>query len=322
MNRLLIFFVLVAVVTGLACPLTAGAQDLQLGDPIRLSEEQIDALTTDRASASKSKDKDDGGGPANATADGDVDGFSVDVSNRNEVLALYHRIYRASENFDATHGWTGDVGTCNAGTTSQDLKDDVRRRVNYFRAMAGLSSTITFDATKNAKAQKAALIMSRQGALSHFPNTDFPGNPCLSADGHEAAGKSNLSLGHYGPAAVEGQLIDDGANNSVVGHRRWILYSRAVEMGTGDIPGSATSFSAANALWTVGDFGPAPATPPEIAWPPAGFVPFHLAPNEAQNFPPLVVQLPGGKFFRCDHYYEAGDNDRSGGQGNRGQWIW
>ncbi len=82
------------------------AQDLELGEAIQLTEEQIEALTVDPASKSKSEDK-DGGGPANATADGDVSGFSVDVSNRNDVLALYHGIYVASENFEATHGWTG-----------------------------------------------------------------------------------------------------------------------------------------------------------------------------------------------------------------------
>ena len=86
--------------------------------------------------------------------------------------------------------WTGDVGACDAGTTSNTLKDDTRRRVNYFRAMAGLSSTITFDATKSAKAQKAALIMAYEGELSHYPATDFPSNPCLSADSGRGQRKS------------------------------------------------------------------------------------------------------------------------------------
>lgn len=224
--------------------LTIGLSPAQTGtdgSPIRLTEAEVEAMTVypdaekpavAKGAAAESSE------PVveSAAGDGPVSGFSVDASDRNAVLAFYHEVYLASQNYAATHGWTGDVAACIAGTTSADLKEDVRRRVNYYRAMAGLPANITFTAAKNAKAQKAALIMSYEGALSHNPNVDFPGNPCLSADGQEAASKGNLSLGSYGPGAIDGLMEDDGGNNAVVGHRRWILYSRAQEMGTGDIP--------------------------------------------------------------------------------------
>lgn len=215
-----------------------------------------------------------------------VSGFSVDTSSRNSVLSLYHQGYIPSEGAESVHGWTGDVDACDEGDVSVAFRNHVLRRINYYRAMAGLSSTITFDATKNAKAQKAALIMAYEKALSHSPGINFPTNPCLSTDGIEAAGKGNLSLGSFGPSAIEGQLIDDGLHNNVAGHRRWILYSQAQEMGVGDIPVDAPNFPySANCLWVIGDFTDAPNPSPEIAWPPKGFVPHHLAPNDTQAYP-------------------------------------
>jgi hypothetical protein len=261
--------------------LTAGAAP-QLGPPLRLSDAEVERHTS----------------VARAAADGAVAGFTVDTANRNDVLSLYHRVYRASERFADTHGWTGDVDQCLPGTSSNDLKEDTRRRVNYYRAMAGLDATISFDDQKSRKAQDAALIMSRQGGLSHNPNQDFPGNACLSADGQDAASSSNLSLGNYGPNAVRGQMNDDGSNNGVVGHRRWILYSRAAEMGTGDIPDGPGRW-ASNSLWVIGNFAAAPSPAPEIAWPPAGFVPHDLAPNDSLSFPRWSYGYPGADFSQA-----------------------
>lgn len=245
-----------------------------------------------------------------AAVDGPIVGFSVDTTNRNDVLSLYHRVYLASDAFAKTHGWTGDVDECEPGTTSSDLKEDVRRRVNYYRAMAGLNANVGFDADKSAKAQEAALIMSRQGGLSHFPNQDFPGNPCLSEDGHAAAGASNLSLGNYGPNAINGQMTDDGSSNGAVGHRRWILYSRAQEMGTGDIP-DGPGRRASNCLWVIGNFSAAPSPPPEIAWPPAGYLPHHLAPNDSHSFPRWSYAYPGADFSQATVMMTQGDTSIS-----------
>lgn len=286
----------------LAAP--ARAQSGPDGGAVRLTEAEIEAMTVQPASgeekpAAKSAATAEAPPVESAAGSGPVSGFSVDTSDRNAVVALYHEVYMASEGYEAIHGWTGNVGACNEGTTSHDLKEDVRRRVNYYRAMVGLPANITFDATKSAKAQKAALIMSHEASLSHDPQNDFPTNPCLSADGQEAAENGNLALGSYGPGAIDGLMEDDGGNNAVVGHRRWILYSRAQEMGTGDIPieeGPGIPYRQANCLWVIGDFLPAPATPPQIAWPPAGFVPYHLVPNSSAAFPRWSFSYPGANF--------------------------
>ena len=66
-------------------------------------------------------------------------------------------------------------------------------------------------------------------------------------------------------------LVD---NNTVVGHRRWILWSQSQVMGTGDILAGG-GFSNTNALWVL-PTGPSPAPSVRggfVAWPYAGSIP-------------------------------------------------
>jgi hypothetical protein len=202
-----------------------------------------------------------------------VSGFSVTTSNRRDVLAYYHTVYSASENYAANIAWNGNVASAIPGTTSATFKEDVRRRVNFFRALVGLPGDITFNAANSSKDQDAALMMSANNALSHTPPSNWL---AYTVTGYEAAGASNIALGTFGPESVNAYMRDDGANNIVTGHRRWIVYSRAQEMGTGDIPANG-SYNSANALWVIGNFKAAP-TPSFVSWPNEGYVPASLVP--------------------------------------------
>jgi hypothetical protein len=145
--------------------------------------------------------------------------------------------------------------------------------VNYYRVLAGLPADIVFNATKSAKCQQAALMMSANNKLDHYPTTSWT---FYTADGSEAAGASNLAIGYYGPAAVNGYMVDPGTGNEPVGHRRWLLYQRAREMGTGDIPQNG-SYNSTNSLWVIGDFKAAP-TAQFASWPGEGYMPFPVVP--------------------------------------------
>ncbi len=202
-----------------------------------------------------------------------VDGFVVDTTNRRDVIAFYHCVYQASEGYAARMGWTGNTTTGQAGTTTAAFKDDVRRRINFYRALAGLPGDITFNATKSQKDQAAALMMAANNTLSHTPTASWL---YYSANGKEAAGKSNLALGTCGPESVNGYMSDTGDGNEWVGHRRWLLYSLAKEMGTGDVPASG-SYRPANAVWVLGDYKTS-ATARFTAWPNEGYVPVTLVP--------------------------------------------
>jgi uncharacterized protein YkwD len=160
--------------------------------------------------------------------------------------------------------WTGSVASCDSGSVSAAYQAAVLRRVNFFRAMAGLPA-VQLDATYSAKAGEAALMMAANNALSHDPPASWL---CYTAAGAEGAGNSNLALGVSGPEAIDGYMQDGGTTNSAVGHRRWLLHPAATRMGLGDIP------ERANALWVVDEAARA-VTPRNgyVAWPPKGYVP-------------------------------------------------
>jgi hypothetical protein len=195
-------------------------------------------------------------------------GLVVDIKNRADVVAFFETYYEGSAGVNPN--WTGDVDNCIAGDTDQAFKDSVLTRVNYYRAMAGMPGNVVFNTIFNQRCQEAALMMIAEGSLSHFPGTDWA---CYSEEGKTAAGKSNLSLGSYGVRAIDGQMEDFGDFNISVGHRRWILFPRAAEMGTGDTTHRNGFFNGSNSLYVIGTFGPQPEGVMETAWPPAGYVP-------------------------------------------------
>lgn len=202
--------------------------------------------------------------------------LTVDTSDRTDVLRFYHCVYQASvRDQDALIGWTGSLGTCTPGTTAQEFRDDVQRRINYYRAMAGIPADIEFDNALNAKAQAAALIMSEQGGLSHNPAQSFGTGGCWTAAGQEGAEKGNLALGSYGAESVDGYMEDHGGNNLRVGHRRWLIHPPQTTMGTGDIP-DAPGRWATNTIYVIGSSTHRATNPNQgsfYSWPPAGFVP-------------------------------------------------
>lgn len=203
-------------------------------------------------------------------------GWSINPANRQLVRGFFNSVYLASLNTPI--GWTGNQANCVAGTTSADFKNSVLARVNYFRAMAGVPANIKLNSTYNAKAQQAALMMSANKALSHFPPSTWS---CYTANGYQAAGSSNISLGHNGWDAVSGQVQDNGSNNIDVGHRRWILYPQTKTMGTGDVANQGTTYSPANALWVFdGLYGTTRPTTRNtyVAWPTKGYNPYQIVP--------------------------------------------
>lgn len=198
----------------------------------------------------------------------------IDPTSRAASQAFFVEAYLADEGISS--GWTGDYNSCNSGTTSTAFRAAVARRINYFRAMAGVPSIQGFHDEYNLKAQAAALMMSVNDALSHTPTADWR---CFTGAGQEGAGSSNLALGIYGPGAINAYMSDFGDGNGAVGHRRWVLYPQTQYMGVGDIPGDNDHWPA-NALWVfdaANMWGPRPATRESyVAWPPPGFVPYQV----------------------------------------------
>ena len=199
--------------------------------------------------------------------------LSVNITHREEVRIFFNTVYGDGES--AISGWTGNQATCVAGTTTAAFQDQVTERINFFRAMAGLPAGVGLNSFWNSQDQPAALMMSANNSLSHFPPSTWT---CYTAAGANAASNSNISIGSAGPDAITSYIEDFGANNYIAGHRRWILYPQTQTMGTGDVAENGT-FNSANATWVLdGNYGgPRPATrQPFVSWPPPGYVPYPL----------------------------------------------
>lgn len=193
-------------------------------------------------------------------------GLSVDTSDRAAVQDFYRNYYCASRVEDS--GWTGNVDEGEAGDTTDAYKSSTLDAINFFRAMVGIPAEITFKEEWNGKAQQAALMMSANGQLSHTPPSSWTH---YSADGAEAAGSSNLTLGYTGARAITAYIQDLGSDNYAVGHRRWVLCPTTTQMGTGDV--DPDSGYAANSLWVFDDERDNSVPDTAVMWPPEGYVP-------------------------------------------------
>jgi hypothetical protein len=201
-------------------------------------------------------------------------GMSVDPASRLGVLTYYQTYYPASEGAADRMGWAGNSLTGVAGTTTAAFKDDVLRRINFYRGLCTFPTSVTFDATKSAECQQAALMMSANNTVSHNPG---PGLKFYTADGAEAAANSNLTLTYFGPDAIDAYMADVETGNEATSHRRWLLYSLAAEMGTGDIPAN-NGKSSSNSLWVKGPPFSANQKVDFATWPNAGYAPAPLCP--------------------------------------------
>ncbi len=194
----------------------------------------------------------------------------LNPADRGSVVSAYQTIYSGAANNPvlSSSNWTGNVGGCKPGDTSSAFKEAVLRRINFYRALAGLPN-VTYAAGVDGQQQAAALMMAANGTLSHSP----PGTwKCYSDAGKTGAGSSNLAGGNDGVNAIDAYMDDGGGNNSFAGHRRWILYPPRLEMASGDVPGW-------NALYVFGKSGPRPANPRFVTYPTAGFFPRGLLPT-------------------------------------------
>lgn len=214
----------------------------------------------------------------------------VNTTHRAEVVDFYFSSYRRFEGVPME--WTGSQDECRPGATSQQHMEATLHRINFYRAICGLPGNIRFDESLNDKCQQAALMMSKEGRLSHTPSSDWA---CFTADGKLAASKSNLHLGREGTFAIDGYMDDPGEQNYAVGHRRWILYPPQVTMGSGSV-GAQGNYRPAQALWVTAPFGTRPSEPSWVAWPSPGYFPYALLPHSSRRW---SFSMPNADFSKA-----------------------
>ena len=186
--------------------------------------------------------------------------------DRQQIVDNYNNIYLGSEVSTLQLGWTGNINTCDPGTISTLSLNNTLDRINYFRDLVGLPSDIIFDPILNQKCQESALMMEANGTVDHYPPTSWD---CYTADGASAASYGNLAFGIHSSDAITGYIQDPGINNYGVGHRRWLLYTRANTFGTGSSLWS-------NVTWVIDIPSFNPPFPEFVAYPSEGFFPAPL----------------------------------------------
>src|SRR5882762_2365769 len=81
-------------------------------------------------------------GPLNKSVTG---GFVVNIDSREEVRSFYNAVYKSSDGVPMNT--TADVSTCTPGTNGTLFKEAVLRRINWFRAMAGIPASVITNAS-------------------------------------------------------------------------------------------------------------------------------------------------------------------------------
>lgn len=255
--------------------------------------------------------------------------LTVNRHSRDDVAAFWQRYYMASEGYESR--WAGKIDFENCILTPPPIEftKDVQRRVNYYRAMAGLPGNASFEefevrrsdedlfsppagTTKFQAAAAAALSLAAQDydpdnveayRLQHDLDDTFE---CFSAAGWNGARNSNLAANLWGPGAIDGYMFEFGSpsdpfSNKEVGHRRWILFSAVGGMATADLPpvisGNEIVRPAINVNYVIGDFQAREHQ--FVAWPNDGYIPSALIPNfwslsyPGADFSNAVVKMTG-----------------------------
>lgn len=195
---------------------------------------------------------------------------AVNIDSKAAVNSAYWSQYAPKTNL--LIDWIGgSLLGCLPGLTSSLTNAATLSALNFVRSMAGLAP-VSFSSSMNANAQKAALIMAANHALSHDPSSSWN---CWTSTGAATAGKSNLALAY--PSLRAGQIIDlymddPGSTNVAVGHRRWVLNPFSTVMGSG-------STSTANALTVIGPTNQYRPNPTYVGWPSAGYFPNAIEPS-------------------------------------------
>lgn len=171
----------------------------------------------------------------------------------------------------SSQGWTAGAMTCDPGTLPASTRTAALQALNLFRWLAGLGP-VAESAMRHEAAQACAVLLDRNGMLSHTPPMTWT---CWSSLGYDGTSHSNL-IGGRGINltawyAVE-RLIDDRNDvTRTLGHRRWMLYPPLGNVGYGQT-------SAFACLYVLGGAGGARVRP-WVAWPNPG-------PTPAETVPP------------------------------------
>lgn len=215
------------------------------------------------------------------------DSGPVVMSARDSVVMNYKNDYLGSAvtNID----WTGSTTNCSAGTISQNTKDLMLKRLNYFRKLVGLHEAV-LDEKYHNDCQESALMMKANNKLDHYPTSTWK---CYTKEGANTSNRANLALGLHSTNAISAFIDDYGASNIEVGHRRRLLYSKETSFSVGSTNSSCSILP--RDVWPSAEIKKIP----YVAYPARGYFPQQLAYDrwsfaiEKANFTDAQVTMKG-----------------------------
>ena len=189
----------------------------------------------------------------------------IDTWDRAAVVRAYQEEYGDE---DPEASWTGSTETCDPGSTSEAYRNSVIRRLNYYRAMAGVQD-VTEDTQQSISSQLKALILAAEEEFTHYLDSEWR---CYDQQADDF-GSEVLHAGYATRYAIDSFIRDRGDHNREVGHRRILLDRDAIGFGIGHA-GSVTAMQEPGGTWsnpmrnarTLGF----------TAWPPPGYVPSNV----------------------------------------------
>jgi len=167
--------------------------------------------------------------------------------------------------------WDGNELLCAAGAVPDHVHAKVEQRINYFRRGAGVPDYVFLDKQKNRFCQDAALVYHANRNKQFV--TPAETWKCFSYTSILPARLSARVLGQHTVFAVSSIMSDNGATNTGVGNRRWLLYPPSKSMGHG-------STSNVGIIWTLDNSGirdTAEYMQRFISWPPKDYCPLLFA---------------------------------------------
>jgi uncharacterized protein YkwD len=225
--------------------------------------------------------------------DKDGEDEEPELTDLEKAKKDYNEVYLGTKAISLS--WNGTTAGCNPGDITAKVRENVIKRVNYYRRLVGLPDNVTLNTSQNQKCQEAALYMIANHTITHYPSQ---GGKCYTAGAKDAAGHGNLAISYgseelkanHSVNAVSGYIEDPGSNNLAVGHRAWILYPQLSAMGTGSCFNGNDQNWAANCLMWGNNLNGSAQSIDYVAYPPNGYIPSALV------FPRWSFQIYGADF--------------------------
>ncbi len=198
---------------------------------------------------------------------------STPVRSREEIVAKFERITRASTVFDVRPSYSAPykTGKLNASFIKSGLD-----YLNFIRYLAGLPE-VSLSTELNDISQHGAVLLMANDQLTHYPDQPSNMSDAFYQKGSSATSSSNLfaswGIGESVNGLIDGIrgcMDDDSYSNMYsVGHRRWFLNPTLSKVGFGYAAKNETVYGGVRIF---DQSGPA-VNYDYVAWPPSGNVP-------------------------------------------------